>query len=68
VEKKLTGVSYVLCADNDARVARVHVNMMRRWDCSFEENAREPEAGKWPDSRRVLPGIPARREKEGKRV
>jgi hypothetical protein len=32
VEKKLSDVSYVLCAENDARVARGHVNRMRRWD------------------------------------
>jgi hypothetical protein len=32
VEKKLSDVSFVLCAENDARVARGHVNRMRRWD------------------------------------
>jgi hypothetical protein len=67
VEKKLSDVSYVLCAENNARVARVHVNRMRRWDSKAEENAREPEAGMWPDSRRVLRGILERREKEVKR-
>jgi Integrase core domain len=65
VEKKLSDVSYVLCAENDAREARVYVFRMRRWDSNSEENAREPEAGVWPDSRRVLRGILERREKEG---
>jgi hypothetical protein len=33
-----------LRAENDARVARVHVNRMRGWMSGAEENARKPEA------------------------
>jgi hypothetical protein len=63
----LSDVSYILRAENDAHVARVHVNQMRGWTSDAEENARKPEAGMWPDSRRTLRGILERREKEGAR-
>jgi hypothetical protein len=66
VERKLSDVSYVPCAKNDTRGARVHGNRMRRWDSNSEANARESEAGMWPDSRRMLRGILERRKKEGK--
>jgi hypothetical protein len=56
-----------LRAENDARVARVHIKPMRGWTSDAEENARKPEAGMWPDSRRTLRGILERREKEGAR-
>jgi hypothetical protein len=67
VEKKLSDVSYVLCAEIDARVARVHVNRMRRWDSNSEENAREQMrgcgrirdgccGGSWSDGRRKVSG------------
>jgi hypothetical protein len=56
-----------LRAENDARVARVHVNPMRGWMSGAEENARKPGAGMWPDSRRTLRGILERRGREGER-
>jgi broad specificity phosphatase PhoE len=64
VEKRLSEVSYILRAENDARVARAHVNRMQGWTSDADENARKPEAGMWPDSRRTLRGILERREKE----
>jgi hypothetical protein len=67
VEKRLSDVSYILRAENDARVARVHVNRMRGWMSGAKENARKPEAGMWPDSRRMLRGILERRGREGAR-
>jgi hypothetical protein len=67
VEKRLSHVSYILRAENDASVARVHVNRMREGPRAAEENARKPKAGMWPDSRRTLRGILERREKEGAR-
>jgi hypothetical protein len=67
VEKRLSHVSYILRAENDASVARVHVNRMREGPRAAEENARKPKAGMWPDSRRTLLGILERREKEGAR-
>jgi hypothetical protein len=63
----LSDVSYILRAENDVRVARVHVNRMRWWTSGAEENARIPEAGMWPDSRRTLRGILERRDKESTR-
>jgi hypothetical protein len=65
VEKRLSDVSYILGAENSARVARVHINRIRGWTSGAEENARNPEAGMWPDSRRTLRGILERREEEG---
>jgi hypothetical protein len=67
VEKRLSDVSYILRAENDARVARVHVDQMRGWTSGAEENARKPEAGMWPDSQRLLRGILELQEKEGAR-
>jgi hypothetical protein len=67
VEKRLSDVSYILRAENDARVARVHVNRMRGWTSSAEENAQKPEADMWPASWRTFRGILERREKEGAR-
>jgi hypothetical protein len=66
-EKRLYNVGYILRAENDARVARVHVNRMRWWTSGAEENTRKPVAGMWPDSRRTLRGILERRKKEGAR-
>jgi hypothetical protein len=63
----LSDVSYILRAENDARVARVHVNRMLGWTSGAEENARKPEFSMWPDSRRTLRGILERREKGGAR-
>jgi hypothetical protein len=63
----LSDVSYILRAENDARFARVHVNRMRGLTSGAEENARKPEAGIWPDSRRTLRGILERRGREGAR-
>jgi hypothetical protein len=65
VEEKLSPVSYILRAEGDERVARVHVNRMRRWTSRAEENVRDPSAGMWPDSRRVLRSIMGRRERNG---
>jgi hypothetical protein len=45
VEKRLSDVSYILRAQNNARVARVNANRMRGWTSGAEENARKPEAG-----------------------
>jgi hypothetical protein len=45
VEKRLSDVSYILRAENDARVAGVHVNRMRRWTSGAEENSRKSETG-----------------------
>jgi hypothetical protein len=39
VEKRLSDVSYILCAENDARVSRVYVDRMREWTSDAEENA-----------------------------
>jgi hypothetical protein len=58
VEKRLSDVSYILRAENDARVASVNFNRMRGWTSGAEEKARKPEAGMWTDSRRTLRGIP----------
>jgi Integrase core domain len=66
VEKRLTSVSYMLRAESDHRIARVHVNRMRRWSSQAAEDARDPKAGLWPDSRRVVQSILDRREREGK--
>jgi hypothetical protein len=49
VEKRLSDVSYVLRAENDARVGRVHVNRMRGWTSGAEEYVRKPEACMWPN-------------------
>jgi hypothetical protein len=65
VEVKLSPGSYILRAEGDERVARVHVNRMRRWTSRAEENVRDPSAGIWPDSRRVLRSIMGRREENG---
>jgi hypothetical protein len=65
VEEKLSPVSYILRAEGDERVARVHVNRMRRWTSRAEENVRDPSAGMWPDSRRVLRSNMGRRERNG---
>jgi hypothetical protein len=54
VEEKLSPVCYILRAEGEERVARVHINRMRRWPSRAEENVRDPSAGMWPDSRRVL--------------
>jgi hypothetical protein len=45
VEKRLSDVSYILRAENNARVARVNGNRMRRRTSGADENARKPEAG-----------------------
>jgi hypothetical protein len=66
IEQKLTPVSYMLRAESDHRVARVHVNRMRRWSSLAAEDARDPRAGLWPDSRRVVRSIIERRERSGK--
>jgi hypothetical protein len=39
VEKRLSDVCYILRAENDARVARVHVNRIRGWTSGAEERA-----------------------------
>jgi hypothetical protein len=65
VEKKVTSVSYMLRAESDHRTARVHINRMRRWSSQAAEDARDPKAGLWPDSRRVVHSRLERREREG---
>jgi len=66
VEKRLSEVSYMLRAESDARVARAHANRLRLWTSEGEEDARNPEAGLWPDSRRTLRAILGQRERDGK--
>jgi hypothetical protein len=67
VERRLSDDSYILPAENDARVARVHVDQMREWTSGAEENGRKPNAGMWRDARRTLRGILERQKKEGTR-
>jgi hypothetical protein len=62
VEKKLSEVSYMLRAESNSRVARVHANRLRLWTCKGEEDVRDPEA----DSRWVLRTILEQRETDGK--
>jgi hypothetical protein len=65
VAKRLSPVWYLLRAENDSRTARVHVNRMRAVRPGVDEFSRDPQAGVWPDSRRVLRAILGRSESSG---
>jgi hypothetical protein len=49
VAKRLSDVSYILCAGRDERIALVHVKQIRGLTSGAEEKVREPDAGLWPN-------------------
>jgi Integrase core domain len=65
VEKRLSPVGYLLRAESDGRTARVHANRIRAVRPGVNESPRDPQAGMWPDSRRMLRSILERREVGG---
>jgi hypothetical protein len=66
VVKRLSRVGYLLRAQIDARTARAHVNRIRAVRPGVNESPRDPEAGRWPDSRRVPRAILERRNRDGR--
>ena len=56
VEKKLSDISYILRSEVGQKIARVHVNRLRRFDESFQETG-EPTEGVFPDTRRIIKTI-----------
>ena len=66
VTEKLSPISYVLTSEIESRVARAHVNRLRKLDPEVSETG-DPRDGVFPDSRRLIRMISDDRVLHGRR-
>jgi hypothetical protein len=65
VTERHSPVGYTVRSEVEGKVARVHVNRLRKIDPVTLAETRAPQDGLWPDSRRILRGILGRRAGPG---
>lgn len=68
VQEKHSSCGYTVRSELDGRLARVHVNRLKRVPSGRDVDAEQPQQGLWPDVRRVLRGVLDRRTRSGAAV